>query len=100
MFEANSPEGHKHIIGLMHVSHYESELVTLDDIRAYIEEVREFNKMVMGLSNAEQFVTFMKPVHSISDYGDRRRNVGLRRFEHCPECGAAINWKAIKAMKE
>ncbi len=38
------------------------------------------------------YVKVFKP----QDYIDRRRNMATL-FDHCPCCGAKINWKAIRA---
>ena len=86
-------------IGLLH--HYDySELVTIDNLKEHIEDNIEFNKSLDAdpiLRNAKKL---RANVWTLKSYGDWRKRTNLTRFNYCPDCGKAIDWKAIRGMQD
>ena len=99
MQKAIIASNHRHIIGLLR-KRDDYALVTVDDLRDHMQEQKDFNDMLMRDPCFAELQWMLRPRYTFKDYGDRRCNVGLHRFAHCPECGAAINWKAIKETPE
>lgn len=92
-------ENHKHIIGLL-LMNDGYELATVECLRNHIQQQQEFNAMLMRDPCFAELKWMLRPEYSFRDYGDHRCNTGLYRFAHCPECGAAINWKKIREIPE
>ena len=92
-------ENHKHIIGLLRMNDG-YELATVERLRNHIQQQLEFNAMLMRDPCFAELKWMLRPEYSFRDYGDHRCNTGLYRFAHCPECGAAINWKKIRETPE
>ena len=85
---------HECIIG--HLYQYdESPLTTLEGLKRHIRDNINFNKF-LELHYAES--RLIKKVYTLSDYGDKRKSTNLTRFDYCPECGKAIDWKAIRRL--
>lgn len=84
-----------HVIGLLRHTDY-SELVNLQRLNEHIQYRTEWNDMIRNDPNFINLQHFMMPVFTLQHYGDFRRNTNLTKFKHCPECGAKIDWKAIK----
>lgn len=99
MQKAVPASNHKHIIGLLRC-HDGYELVTVDCLRNHIREQKEFNTSIMRDPCFAELKWMLRPEHSFRDYGDRRCNTGLYHFDHCPECGTAINWKTIREIPD
>ena len=77
---------HECIIGFLHCrSNY--HLITLDELKAHIAFEEEYNEL-RGVWRGKVF--------SLADYGDKRKSTDLTRFDFCPHCGTAIDWKAIR----
>lgn len=87
-----------HVIGLLHHTEY-SELTTVDGLLKHIHDRRLFNEMILGDPFFEGFRHKIRPIFTVRDYGDRRRSTNLTHFEHCPVCGAKIDWKAIRQIE-
>ena len=62
----------------------------LNDVKSKLEERSQHSFDMEGISS--QFKSFT-PL----DYIDRRRGLATL-FNHCPECGAKINWKEIRKV--
>lgn len=91
-------EKHECVIGLYH--HYEgSDLVTLADLENEIAERIMFNIMIDADPQLTECEFLRKKEWTLADYGDKRKNTNLTRFDFCPECGKAIDWKAIRGMQ-
>lgn len=71
-------------------------LVTLSQLNKRIAD--DFELIEWGKNSPEyHMIKDMLPRgYTLRDYGDLRRNVGLRHFRFCPECGAAIDWRCIR----
>lgn len=84
---------HECIIGVLY-NYEDTDIVTASGLKMHIdwqekrqEKLCEFYRNV-GLSKPR--------VWSLRDYADRRKTTNLNRFSYCPECGKAIDWKAIR----
>ena len=83
------------IIGLYH--HCDgSELVTLDALEELIEDTEAYNIQLDSDPLLRSCKELRRKEWTLSDYGDRCKNANLTRFDYCPECGKAIDWKAIR----
>lgn len=92
-------EKHECVIGLLH--HYEySELATLGRLKEHIEDNREFNRSLDDDPLLLNALYLRQKVWTLKSYGDKRKNTNLTRFDYCPECGKAIDWKAIRGMQD
>lgn len=86
-------------IGLLSYGYNGSELVTLGALKDYIAESIYFNDtLVATYASAERANCLKRKIWQLSDYGDLRKSTNLKRFQHCPYCGAQIDWKAIRRM--
>lgn len=68
------------------------ELVTLQDLKMHINDVREFNADCCRLYRRD-FLS--RKEYTLQDYADKRKSTNLTRFDFCPMCGKKINWKKI-----
>lgn len=75
----------EHVIGMIY-AYEDTGLATLKILKEHIEDQERHYK---------NFWKSSKP-HTLSDYADRRKTTDLTRFNHCPNCGEKIDWKAIK----
>ena len=91
-------EKHECVIGLYH--HYErSELVTLAELEEQITDSIMHNIMLASDPLLKECEFLRKKEWTLADYGDKRKNTNLTRFDYCPECGKVIDWKAIREMQ-
>ena len=86
---------HDCIIGMLNHSEY-SELVTLDDLKKHIEDNIEFNKSLDADPVFRRCKDIYAKVWTLKNYGDKRKNTDLTRFDFCPVCGKPISWRTIK----
>lgn len=86
---------HSCIIGLLHLVD-DSELCTVDGLKAHIADNIEFNQWLDDDPVFRKCQDMKHKVWTLKEYADRRRSTNLRRFEYCPECGKRINWTALK----
>ena len=86
---------HTCVIGMLHKHEY-CELVTVDELKAYIAEKVEWNERLNHNRLARNIECLREKVWTVRDYCDWRRNTDLVRFRYCPDCGKAIDWKRIK----
>lgn len=87
------------IIGLYH--HCDSsELVTLDALEDLIADTEMYNIMLDIDPLLKECKELRRKEWKLADYGDKRKNTNLTRFDYCPECGKAIDWKAIRGMQD
>lgn len=92
-------EKHECVIGLYH--HYEgSQLITLAELEEEITDRIMHNVMLDSDPLLKDCEYLRKKEWTLADYGDKRKNTNLTRFDHCPECGKAIDWKAIRRMQD
>lgn len=75
----------EHVIGMIY-AYEDTGLATLKILKEHIEDQERLCK---------NFWKSSKP-HTLSDYADRRKTTDLTRFNHCPNCGEKIDWKAIR----
>lgn len=86
-------------IGLLSRGYDGSELVTLQQLKDRIAEKRYYNE-VLAPTYAIEPARYLVKVWQPKDYGDFRKSTDLTRFNNCPYCGKAINWKEIKRMED
>jgi len=92
-------ENHECTIGLFH--HYEgSDLVTLEVLEYEIDEAIMHNIMLDSDPLLKGCKELRRKEWTLADYGDKRKNTNLTRFDFCPECGKAIDWKKIRGMQD
>jgi hypothetical protein len=92
-------ECHECVIGLYH--HYEnSELVTVGELEEQIADAIMHNIMLESDPLLKECKYLRKKEWTLADYGDKRKNTNLTRFDYCPECGKAIDWAGIRRMKD
>ena len=92
-------ENCQHIIGLYH--HYEdSELVTLDALEDLIADTEMYNVFLDSDPLLKDCKELRKKEWTLADYGDKRKRTNMTRFDYCPDCGKAIDWKAIREMED
>ena len=76
------------IIGLLY-DYDNTKLVTLDELSEYCEQQAEVKAYAEKLGlDLRRF--------TMREYADRRKGTNLKRFCHCPDCGAIIDWGEIK----
>lgn len=97
MYEKNQNDC-DHIVGLLHHMEY-SELTTIDGLLRHINDRKFLNEMILNDPFYEGLKHRMRPIYTLRDYGDHRRNTNLTRFACCPKCGAKIDWKAIRQIE-
>ena len=83
---------HECIIGLLHRADY-SELVTLQELQVHIYWTKEYNDVVR-----DDLPRLLQEEWTLKDYADKRKTTNLHRFDFCPVCGKAVDWKAIKTF--
>lgn len=88
---------HECIIGLLYGIE-DSRLITLLGLMNHIEDNLDFNKFLDSNPIYKNSIVYKK-VYTLEDYGDKRKSTNLRRFDYCPECGRAIDWKFIRRFK-
>lgn len=86
---------HEHIIGLLYHSDY-TELVTLTGLEQHVEDQKEFNRSLRADPLLRDQKCLYAKEYTLRQYADGRRGTDLTRFNFCPECGAKIDWKAIR----
>lgn len=92
-------ENHECVIGLYH--HYESsELVSLSELEEQITDRIMHNVMLDADPLLKECEYLRNEEWTLADYGDRRKKTNLTRFDYCPECGKAIDWKEIRRMQD
>ena len=72
------------------------DLVTLDELKQFIEETKEFNKKLLDDPVWSQVTWMKRKEYTLSDLIDKRKSTPFSRFNFCPYCGKKINWKKIK----
>jgi hypothetical protein len=87
------------VIGLLSRGYEGCELVTLQQLKDRIAEKRYYNEVLIP-TYATEPARLLQKVWQLKDYGDFRKSTDLTRFNHCPYCGKAINWKEIKRMED
>lgn len=82
----------EHIIGMLY-DYEETRLVNLDDLKEEINRRERLNEdeLLKGLGVEIR-------AYSLADYADRRKRTNLFHFDYCPDCGAKIDWAAIRRM--
>ena len=91
-------EKHECVIGWLHRCEW-SELVTLGELEEHIADNIMYNVMLDADPVLKECEFLRRKEWMLVDYGDRRKNTDLTRFDYCPECGKAIDWKAIRWMR-
>lgn len=86
---------HECVIGLLYHSDY-TELVTLAGLKRHIEDQKEFNRSLCADPLLHDQKRLYAKEYTLRQYADGRRSTDLTRFTFCPECGAKIDWPAIK----
>lgn len=84
---------HECVIGLLHYCE-DSELATVSKVKENIADRARSNRQMRELGVETNWL--YKKEWSLRDYADRRKSTNLTRFDYCPECGKAIDWKAIR----
>lgn len=79
-----------HYIGLMY-DYDDTKLITLLELEEEIENNAEMKR--------RGYNVWYRKFYTREDYCDRRVSTNLHHFNHCPKCGAKIDWKAIKNKK-
>ena len=89
---------HECIIGQLHGYEY-SPLITIRGLTNHINDNIEFNDL---LKNYPSYDTgkLRRKIYTFADYGDKRKSTDISRFNYCPECGRAIDWKIIKGCND
>lgn len=90
---------HECTIGLLSRGYEGCELATLQQLKDRIAEKHYYNEVLVPTYAAEPTRHLVK-VWQLKDYGDFRKSTDLTRFNNCPFCGKAINWKEIKRMED
>lgn len=69
-------------------------LATLEELKEHIDMRREFN------AECDKYgMDYIKyHEYTLKNYADKRWSTNLTRFEYCPECGAKIDWSAIRRI--
>ena len=88
---------HKHTVGLLYKHDY-CILACVDDLVEHICSTMDYNNSLMHDPNYGDINWMLRPVYTMKNYADRRYSTNLHRFEHCPDCGAKIDWKVIGNM--
>lgn len=91
-------DNHECYIGLFHYEEH-SDLVTLKNLESEIRSVKEFNNYIKNDPPLYRATWALKKEWTLEDYADKRKNTNLHRFNFCPVCGKAIDWKIIKNIK-
>lgn len=86
---------HECVIGLLYHSDY-TELVTLAGLKRHIEDQKEFNRSLRADPLLRDYKRLYAKEYTLRQYADGRRGTDLTRFNFCPECGAKIDWQAIR----
>ena len=92
-------ENHECVIGLYQYCDY-SKLVTLEELEEEITDSIMHNIMLDSDPLLKGCTYLRRKEWTLADYGDKRKRTNLTRFDYCPECGKAIDWKAIRGMQD
>lgn len=90
---------HECIIGLLHYTE-DSELCTLSQLRAHMEERADFNKTLANDKTFCNCKSLYFREYTLAEYCDKRVSTNLRQFDYCPICGKKIDWKTIKGRED
>lgn len=88
---------HEHVIGEI-IGYEDTRLVTLKDLQTHIQHRHDLAELFTSEKAVTMGVSRTIRVYTLSDYCDGRRVTDLRRFNFCPYCGQAIDWKHIKEV--
>lgn len=82
---------HNHIIGLFYDCE-ETDIVTLEQLKEKVEEIKETNDYIRKYNLCERVYTY----ENLEDFLDSRKVTSFKRFNYCPECGEKINYRKIR----
>ena len=95
----HNKDTHKHIVGLLY-NHDHADLATVEDLQKHTAKAVELNESIRRDPCFSELVWMLRPFYTMRQYGDWRCSTDLHRFMHCPECGAAINWRKIREIPD
>jgi hypothetical protein len=90
---------HECFIGLLRHSGF-SELATLKRLEEHIAENKSYNRYLRDDPLFRNCEELKAKEWTLKQYGDKRINTDLTRFDFCPICGKKIDWKAIREKSE
>ena len=86
---------HECVVGMVRYSEY-AELVTLKGLEKHISDAAEFNAYLASDTLLKNRKELYCKEWTLKDYADKRKSTDLTRFDYCPQCGKAIDWKSIR----
>lgn len=85
-------ETHECIIGFLRYME-DSELCTLSQLRAHMEERADFNRNLASGKTFCNCKSLYFREYTLDDYCDKRKSTNLRQFDYCPICGKKLTGK-------
>ena len=88
---------HDCVIGILN-RNFNSIAITLPALMKAVEADNELIEWAKNDPNYLLMLDMLPPGYTMKDYADLRKNTGLQHFRFCPECGACIDWGALRKL--